>query len=367
MANHRTVLILTVLAFVLLLMLLSMDAFYLKQSSAIETGGLSGTTASTVPASMAVSPMRTFPPTRTRSQPTLSKPTQTSAFTPSSTPKEPAPNSLEYMLSQMKPKPSDSGSFIYTTSKQTGRRNAICISGTRMYRLTDEAVHQAMVEHVFAHSDPDIFIYGFDKPDNPMNYTTLFQFYGDRLVAFEIGNIAPGTTELEELHYFQHANLQINQHVCYDNLLRPHVRLYRRNNYEVIMKARPDMLYESPVNMTLFATDPYLPEKVFFVPPPHNVWTTGAVTTLPPPEGATRWGNGRLGINDQCMIASPYMMDHLMHTLYGFMEHLSEPDFHEMFREIRLYGYLIEHLKFRALRADFKYTLSRGPGDHGWG
>ena len=327
---RKTILIPTAIALILLIGLLFMDAVYLKRMTWLEYG------------------TRTEIATQPKPSPTLKL------------------SSTEYMLSRLRTKPSDNQTFIYAITQQTGRKNAMCISGTRMYRLTDEAVHQAMVEHVFAHSDPDIFIYGFHRPENRTNFRALFQLYGDRLIAFEIGDMpSPNATELEEMYYFPRANLQVNQHICHDNLLRPYVRQYRDRDYDVIMKTRPDMLYESPVNMSLFATDPFLPEKVFFVPPPHNVGK-GRVLALDPPEGASFWKNGGFGINDQCVLASPYMMDILMHTLYGFLEHVNQTNF-RIFREIRLYHYLVEYLQIRAIRADFNYSLSRGAGDKGRG
>jgi hypothetical protein len=75
----------------------------------------------------------------------------------------------------------DNSVFYISTTSNTSRKNAICISGNRIQHLLLPDVIESLKTHVLGLNDPDIFIYGFYDGDSEVVSYQLLRTYGEYL------------------------------------------------------------------------------------------------------------------------------------------------------------------------------------------
>ena len=260
------------------------------------------------------------------------------------------------------------GRYIYAPTRARNaaglnRTNAICISGSRVHKLLLPQVAEAFKTLVLQNNNPDIFIYAFYdfEKDGPFNITQLMELYGEWIVGFHIkgwDEVEQQRLEVLKMHHGIHiiqASLFANIHDCHHGLLRPYYMNIRGGRkYDVIMRARPDMIYQNAVDMSLYQ----LPasEMKIYTPPSHNSWKPGdPVSQQPwdPENGILLWG-GMQGINDQCYLGSHFTMDLYTSVIYSWIHEFGN----RAGPELNLYSYS-ERFHLAIKRANFRYDLVR--------
>lgn len=253
------------------------------------------------------------------------------------------------------------GQFFYDSRVLTNRTNAICITGSRMEKLWNKDVFATFQDHVLTVSDPDIFLYGYYDPS--LDLEKLFENLKDRLVTAVLMPIRDSTFYHETVTLYKPLTHPIERdnsfsvlrlhHVCHDNLVMKHA-VQRGFPYDVIVRARPDMFYQSPLNLTLLSTNQFLPELALYsVAPPSHGHDRQAKNAI------VYWGNAP-GINDQFMAGSTPTMEMFAQFLYTMirdpMYKPGQP--RNDFVEAVIYEQVVK-LGIKMKYADFHYDLHR--------
>lgn len=245
------------------------------------------------------------------------------------------------------------GNFYYDSRASTNRTNAICITGSRMHRLWDDTIFDALEKFVLNVSNPDLYLYGYyDAFDQDKLLSKLGKFIRSAVLkpvsSPAVGQITDFYKPLT--HWMERDNaysiLKLH-HLCYDGLVVKEVE-ERGFEYDVIMRARPDMLFQSPVNMSHFSTNQYLPELVLY--------TFGDIR-----EGkrvpVIYWG-ATPGLSDQWSAGSARSMEIFANFLYTMMKEPSSGT--NRFIEASIYEQAVKKFGMTLKTPDFDYVLSRG-------
>ena len=263
------------------------------------------------------------------------------------------------------------GRYTYTSNPSQLNKNllrpyAACVSGHKVEDMLKPNVYESIMQHLVNGNDTDLFVFAYydNRPGSQFDIEHFATIYRDHLMAFII---QPWTEE----HYRETETFDIYHDMtrpqlgyvamlsgiqtCHHSLLRPHVVNVRSGReYSVVMRTRPDVIYETPVRLE---DRVIIPTTAFAIvtPPSHNSWKPADPVGQRSEDGFLVWKDqgGALGINDEIFMGGPLIMDVLTSVLYGWMR---SGDCQKHVPSICFHTYGLK-LQLKVDRADFKYSL----------